>query len=75
MFVSLNRQIARLLLQSNIKKYRTEKKLSQEVLSEKAGISCDYLSEIERGRKTPSIKRLCLIADAQEIDVYKFFMQ
>ncbi len=64
-----------LLLQSNIKKYRTEKKLSQEVLSEKAGISCDYLSEIERGRKTPSIKRLCLIADALEIDVYKLFMQ
>lgn len=63
-----------LLLQTNIKKFRIEKKLSQEALSEKAGISCDYLSEIERGKKTPSIKRLCLIADALEIDIYKFFI-
>ena len=35
-----------------------------------AGISCDYLSEIERGKKVPSIKRLCMIADALEIDAY-----
>lgn len=63
-----------LLLQSNIKKFRTEKKLSQEVLSEKADISCDYMSEIERGKKVPSIKTLCKIADALEIEVYKFFL-
>ncbi len=58
------------LIRSNIKKYRNEKNLSQEQLSEMAGISCDYLSEIERGKKVPSIKRLCMIADALEIDAY-----
>lgn len=59
-----------LLVQANIKKYRNEKNLTQEILSEKAGISCDYLSEIERGKRIPSLKRLCLIAEALEIEPY-----
>ena len=43
-------------LRKNIKKYRLEKGLTQEKLSELTGISTDYLSEIERGKRTPSIK-------------------
>lgn len=61
------------LVQANIKRYRIEKNFTQEILSEKAGISCDYLSEIERGKRIPSLKRLCLIADALQIETYLLF--
>lgn len=63
------------LIQSNIKKYRCQAGLTQEQLSELAGISCDYLSEIERGKKAPSLKRFILIANALNIPCEKFFKQ
>ena len=58
----------------NLKFYRNKLGLTQEKLSELSGISSDYLSEIERGKRTPSFKRLDLLAAALEIDVYKLFM-
>ena len=63
------------ILINNIKYFRSLKNLTQEKLSEISGISRDYLSEIERGKKTPSIKRLIKIAEALDIDVYKFFIR
>lgn len=62
-------------LQNNIKKYRLQKGLTQEKLAELCDISPDYISEIERGKKTPSIKRLIIIADILKIETYKFFMK
>ena len=61
------------LLRTNIKKFRLEKGFTQEKLSELSGISSDYLSEIERGKRTPSLKRLILIAETLNIEIYKFF--
>ena len=61
------------LIQKNIKKYRKEQNLTQEQLSELCNISTDYLSEIERGKKTPSLKRLVLIAETLNIPICKFF--
>ena len=61
------------IIQINIKKYRLEKKLTQEALSEMCGISTDYLSEIERGKKTPSLKTFVLIAQKLNIKPQKFF--
>ena len=55
---------------NNIKFYRTLRNLTQERLSELAGVSTDYISEIERGKKTPSFKRLLLIAEALKIEPY-----
>ena len=63
------------ILINNIKHFRSLKNLTQEKLSEISGISKDYLSEIERGKKPPSIKRLIKIAEALDIDVYKFFIR
>ncbi len=57
----------------NIKKFRQEKNLTQEQLSELCDISQDYLSEIERGKKTPSLKRFILIAEKLEIPPQRFF--
>lgn len=61
-------------IKENIKKYRISLNLSQEKLSEIAGVSTDYISLIERGKRTPSIKRLCLIAKALGIEPYKLLM-
>lgn len=62
------------LVQANIKKYRHERGYSQEELSEIAGISRDYLSEIERTKKIPSLKRLLQIAEALDVPAFKFFL-
>ncbi|MCM1003855.1 MAG: helix-turn-helix transcriptional regulator [Candidatus Gastranaerophilales bacterium] len=62
------------ILRKNLRYYRKLKNLSQEKLGELTDISKDYLSEIERGKKTPSIKRLIIIADALDTEVYKFFI-
>lgn len=57
----------------NLKFYRNKLGLTQDKLSELSGISADYLSEIERGKKTPSFKRMELIAKALNIEIYKLF--
>ena len=57
-----------------IRNNRKQKNFTQEKLSEVSGISKDYLSEIERGKKIPSLKRLIKIAEAFEIDTYKLLM-
>lgn len=62
------------IFRNNLRFYRNNQGLTQERLSELTGISTDYLSEIERGKKTPSFKRMELIASALNIEVYKLFM-
>ena len=62
------------IFRHNLKFYRNKLNLTQEKLSELLGISSDYLSEIEIGKRTPSFKRLDLIASVLNIDVYKLFL-
>ena len=62
------------IIKYNIKYYRNLKGLTQEKLGELSGVSTDYISELERGKKTPSIKRLDLIARALDVEIYKFFI-
>ena len=54
-----------------IKHERLKKSLKQYELAEKAGISNTYLSDIEVGRTTPSIKTLSKIAEALEVEIDK----
>ena len=61
------------IFRKNLKYFRKQLGLSQDDLSELTGISCDYLSEIERGKKTPSFKRMDLIAKALNVEVYMLF--
>ena len=61
------------IFRKNLKFYRNKQGLTQDKLSEISGISSDYISEIERGKKTPSFKRMDIIAKALNIDVYKLF--
>lgn len=61
------------IIQQNIRKFRKQQNLTQEKLSELCGISTDYLSEIERGKKIPSLKRLIKIAETLNVPMSKFF--
>jgi len=62
-------------LQNNLRKFRKEKGITQLKLSILTGLSKDYITAIECGRRVPSIKRLILIASAINVDVYKFFIE
>ncbi|KIS21997.1 XRE family transcriptional regulator [Clostridium botulinum] len=53
----------------NLKKIREEKNISQSKLAILAGISRSYVSEIEAGKKTPSLDMLERIAKALEVCV------
>ena len=61
------------IFRNNVKHYSNLKGYTQEKWSEISGISSDYLSEIERGKRTPSFKRIELIANALDIEAYKLF--
>ena len=54
--------------------FRLQEGYTQERLSEVCGISTDYLSQIERGKRTPSFKGMDIIAKALNVEVYKLFM-
>lgn len=41
---------------NNIRKYRLMKKLRQEDLAEKAGLTANYIGMVERGEKIPSLE-------------------
>lgn len=58
----------------NLKKYRNEKQISQERLSEKAGISPSFLSDIENGKKWGSFETLVSLANALEVEPYELLL-
>lgn len=61
----------------NIKKYRNEKGYTLQKLAEAAGISMDFLAEIEseKRKKGFSIAILGRIADVLQVDIEKFFQE
>lgn len=56
-------------LGKRIKDFRIEKEFSQEKLAEKADMSREHLSCIERGKHPINIANLYKIADAFEVDI------
>lgn len=58
----------------NIKRFRKSNDLSQETLSEKAGISPSFLSDIENGKKWGSFETLVSLANALEIEPYELLL-
>lgn len=52
-----------------VKTARLTKGLTQDELAELVGISRNYISDIERGHYTPSVKTLAAIAKALNIDL------
>jgi len=58
---------------SNLKRYRTYRKLSQAELAEKLDISIPFLSDVENGRKWISPVTLVKFATALNIEPYELF--
>ena len=52
-----------------IKKFRMEKNLSQEKLAEMITVYPYHISQIENGRRIPSVETLILIANALDVTV------
>ena len=59
---------------SNLKKYRTQKGLSQEAFAEISGLHRTYISAIEREKRSISLENIQKIADALEIETYLLFI-
>lgn len=59
---------------SNLKKYRNECGLSQEIFAEKAGLHRTYISAIECGKRSISLDNIQKIADALGIETYLLFI-
>lgn len=60
---------------SNVRKYRTEAKISQEKFAELCGLHRTYISDIECFRRSISLDNIQKIADAMKIETYKLFIE
>ncbi len=69
----MKRKNLRILFGERVRSLRLSKKLSQEALSERADISVDFLSLIERGRNSPSFEKMQSLADALNVPVARLF--
>jgi transcriptional regulator with XRE-family HTH domain len=56
-------------MELRIKQLRRERRLTQDQLADRAGLSRNYLSQIETGARTPNITRLQQIARALSVDL------
>lgn len=59
----------------NVRKYRSEMGLSQELFAEKCGLHRTYISAIECCRRSISLENVQRIADALNIETYKLFLE
>ena len=61
------------LMGQNIRQERTNQNMTQDKLSEKAGISSVFLSQIENGHKTPSLETVYKIVSCLGITMEDIF--
>ncbi len=57
----------RKLVGRNVRAARTERDITQEELAERSGFSQQYISDLERGRRNPTILSLHELAQALEV--------
>ena len=62
----------RQIFSKNIKFYRTQNNLSQQELAEKCETATNYISEIETGRKFPSIEMIEKLATVLNVPAWAF---
>ena len=53
---------------TSVRHFRFERKLSQEQLGELADLTDKYISDVERGKTTPSLATIDIISQALELD-------
>ncbi len=62
------------MIGQRIKEIRGAAGITQEQLSEKAGINVKYLSSIERGRENPTLSTVIKISQALMVNIDQFFI-
>jgi transcriptional regulator with XRE-family HTH domain len=65
----------RALFGKNVRKYRQQRKLTQEELAFEAEIDLTYIGGIERGRRNPSLLVMARIADALSVQLPKLLSE
>lgn len=63
----------RVRLESTLRELRLTRRLTQEELAERAGLSYKFLGEVERGLGNPSVDTLVSLADALGVDIVDLF--
>ncbi len=58
----------RRLVGRNVRRIRLEKGLTQEQFSERSGFTQQYLSDLERGRRNPTVVTLFELSQALEVE-------
>ncbi len=58
---------------ARIRYFRTEKKISQEKLSEMSDLHPSYIGQLERGEKTPSVETIYKITQGLNLSLSDFF--
>ena len=61
----------RAILAKNVRKYRHQRKLTQEQLAFESEIDLTYMGGIERGKRNPSLLVMARIADALGVQLPK----
>lgn len=64
----------RKLVGRNVRRVRTERGLTQEQFAERSGFSQQYISDLERGRRNPTIVSLYELAVALEVSPVALLM-
>ncbi len=64
----------KILFGKRIKTLRSRLRLTQDQLSERAQISPQYLSNIERGRENPTLDTLIRLAESLKVEVWEMFL-
>ena len=57
---------------NTLRKLRTEKMLSQEELAFKANLHRTYISQLERGLKSPTLNTLYVLANVLDVSLEEF---
>lgn len=55
----------------NLRWYRYKKNYTQEKLAELSNLTAKYISDLERGKYSPSLSKIQDLAEALEIEPYK----
>jgi transcriptional regulator with XRE-family HTH domain len=63
------------VLGKNVRKYRQQRKLTQEQLAFEAQIDLTYMGGIERGRRNPSLLVMARIAEALAVPLSKLISE
>lgn len=66
---------ARAVFGRQVRRCRLEAGLTQELASERCGISCTHLSRIEGGIANPTVMVMAALADTLHVDLYKLFLE